>query len=264
MVGLALSIVSAGYAAAAEPEQIKDPLEGMNRGIFWFNDQLDIYLLEPVARGYDWVMPERGKKGVVNFFENLGYPSYLVSDLVQGKLDQAGLHTGRFLINTTLGVGGLIDVAKEFGLEKHSEDFGVALAYHGVPAGPYLVLPLYGPSNVRDAVGFAVDSFLDPVAWLSFTGMSSSTRLVVQGGLVGLRIVRTRAGLIQAIETAKESSLDYYLFMQSAYYQFRHGLLTDGKEGYFDTTDQSDPADEGRESAIEVTQDEIEGGSGEK
>jgi phospholipid-binding lipoprotein MlaA len=261
LFGLVLSALSTGHLALAEGDEIKDPWEGMNRGIFWFNDQLDVYLLEPVARGYDWAMPERAKKGVVNFFENLSYPSYLVSDVVQGKMDQVGLHTGRFLINTTIGIGGLIDVAKEFGLEKHSEDFGIALAYHGVPAGPYLVLPLYGPSNVRDAVGLAVDSFLDPIAWLSFTGMKSSTRAVIQGGLVGLRIVRTRAGLIQAIETAKESSLDYYLFMQSAYYQFRHGLLTDGKESYFDTSYENQSLAEGLESVGEVTDGEIKGDS---
>lgn len=238
VLGLLLSLASLTAfqigAARADVEDVSDPLEDVNRGIFWFNDQVDIYVLEPVARGYDYVMPERGKKGVVSFFENLNYPSYLVSDLIQGKFDQVGLHTGRFLVNSTIGVAGFIDVAEDLGMKEHKEDFGIALAYRGVPAGPYLVLPILGPSNLRDAVGRAVDAALDPLAYLSYSNMSRSTRYAIQGGVLGVRVVSTRAGLIQAIETAKESSLDYYLFAQGAYYQYRKGVLTDGKSDDFE------------------------------
>lgn len=260
----ALLFVCGGIAPClADVEEVHDPIEGVNRGIFWFNDQLDIYLLEPVARGYDYIMPERGKKGVVSFFENLNYPSYLVSDLIQGKFDQVGLHTGRFVINSTIGLVGFIDVAEDMGLKEHKEDFGIALAYRGVPAGPYLVLPLLGPSNLRDAVGRAVDAALDPIAWLSYTNMSSSSRLAIQGGVLGVRVVSTRAGLIQAIETAKESSLDYYLFAQGAYYQYRLGVLTDGRSDAFDeeTPGTYSPTAESIEKTAEqvkdVTQDDL-------
>lgn len=233
----AFMLCGASPASADPTDDIYDPIEGVNRGIFWFNDKLDVYLLEPVARGYDHITPDGVQHSITNFFKNLRSPSYVVSDLVQGKFDQVGLHTGRFLINTTLGVAGLFDVAEEFGLEKHEEDFGVALAYRGVPSGPYLVLPLVGPSNVRDAVGLAVDTVLDPLNWLGYTGLSRSSRFAIQASAYGLKLIHTRAGLIQAVETAKESSLDYYLFVQSAYYQYRYGLMTDGKSEDSDDDD---------------------------
>lgn len=222
----------------AESEEPYDPIESVNRGIFDFNDTVDVYVLEPVARAYRDNTPDPIYKGIGNFFLNIRYPSYLVSDIIQGKFEQALDHTGRFLVNTTVGLLGFIDVAKDIGLPDHDEDFGIALAYHGVPAGPYLVLPFWGPSNVRDAVGLIVDGFLNPIGWVGYTNLSSGTKLAIAAGTLGLRIVNTRAGLIQAIETAKESSVDYYLSVQGAYYQYRHGLITDGKddEDEFDGT----------------------------
>lgn len=164
-----LSIVAWGAAilapclsSKAEVEEPYDPLEDFNRAIFSFNDTLDVHLLEPVARAYRDYTPDPMRTGIGNFFLNLRYPSYLVSDVVQGKFDQVLEHTGRFLINSTVGVVGLIDVAKDWGLPDHDEDFGIALAYHGVPSGPYLVIPVVGPSSVRDGVGRVVDAFLDP------------------------------------------------------------------------------------------------------
>lgn len=232
-----LTIVSSWLAAAAfplvawaQPEEPYDPLEDMNRGIFWFNDNLDVYVLEPVARGYRDVFPDEVRTGIGNFFLNLRYPSYLVSDIFQGKFEQALDHTGRFLINSTIGVAGFIDFAKDMGLPDHEEDFGVTLAYHGVPAGPYLMLPILGPSNVRDGVGRIVDAFLDPIGWIGYSNLSSSTKIAIAGGALGIKLVHTRSGLLQAVEAAKESSLDYYGFMQGAYYQHRYGLMTDGAE----------------------------------
>ena len=216
--------------AFALPEDPYDPIEPVNRGIFWFNDQLDIHLLEPVAQGYHDYVPRPIRTGVNNFFLNLRYPSYLVSDIIQGKFEQVLDHTGRFLINSTVGIGGLIDFAKDWGLPDHEEDFGLALAYHNVPAGPYLVVPLIGPSNVRDGVGRIVDAFLDPIGWVAYSNISSSAKLAVAATALGMRTVNTRAGLLQAIEAAKEGSVDYYLFVQGAYYQNRYGLLTDGAD----------------------------------
>lgn len=227
IVTVAALVFLVNLSAPAQAQEIYDPLEPMNRKVFWFNDQLDIYLLEPVARGYDYIMPEFAQTGVANFFDNLRYPSYLVSDLVQLKFVQAAEHTGRFLVNSTVGIGGLIDVAKHIGLPDHEEDFGTALGYHGVPPGPYLVLPVIGPSNVRDAVGTVVDFFLDPLnieLYVDAVGIADDAIFVAWP----LRIVQRRADLIQAVETAKETSTDYYLFMQSSYHQYREGLIHDG------------------------------------
>ncbi len=217
-------------ALLAEPEEPYDPLEDMNRGIFWFNDGVDEFVLEPVARGYHDYVPDVVRTGVGNFFLNLRYPSYLVSDIFQGKWEQALDHTGRFLINTTIGIGGLIDFATDMGLPDHEEDFGITLASYGVPAGPYLMLPILGPSNIRDGVGRLVDAALDPLFWVSYTNAAPTTKWAITGGTLGLKLVHTRSGLLQAVEAAKESSVDYYLFMQGAYYQHRQGLLTDGRD----------------------------------
>ena len=229
---LLATLLFCGFIAPvyAEVEEIHDPIEPFNRKIFWFNDKLDVHVLEPVARSYQENIPAPVRTGVGNFFENLSFPSYFVSDLIQGKFDQVGLHTGRFLINSTVGVLGFMDIAKDVGLERHKEDFGVALAYRGVPAGPYIVLPVLGPTNARDGVGLIVDTFLNPLTWLAYSNLSTGAQWAIQLGARGLTLVHTRAGLIQAIETGKESSMDYYLFVQGAYYQYRHGLVTDGKD----------------------------------
>ena len=230
MLTSALTLCFPVLASYGESEEPYDPIEPVNRAIFDFNDTVDIYLLEPVGRAYRDNVPDAVQTGVGNFFENLRYPSYLVSDIFQGKFEQALDHTGRFLINTTLGIGGLIDFAAEWGLPVHDEDFGITLAYHGVPAGPYLVLPILGPSSVRDGVGRIVDGFLDPIGWVGYSSLSAGTKAAIIAGSLGVKLVHTRAGLLQAVETAKESSVDYYLFVQGAYYQHRHGVLTDGKE----------------------------------
>ena len=217
-------------SAVAGPEEPYDPWEPMNRGIFDFNDYLDIHILEPVARAYRENAPEPVYKGVGNFFQNLEYPNYLVSDIVQGKFTQAWDHTVRFLINTTVGVLGFMDFATDWGYPYHDEDFGIALAYHGVPAGPYLVVPLFGPMNVRDGIGEIVDGFINPIGWVAYSSINDGAKLAIAAGALGIRTVQTRAGLLQAIETAKESSVDYYLSVQGAYYQWRYALLKDGKE----------------------------------
>lgn len=225
-----VTVCSVGIrVAVAESEEPYDPIEPVNRAIFSFNDTVDVHVLEPVGRAYRNNVPDTIQTGIGNFFLNLRYPSYLVSDVVQGKFQQALDHTGRFLINSTIGILGFIDFATDMGLPDHEEDFGIALAYHGVPAGPYLMLPILGPSNVRDGVGRIVDAFLDPIGWVGYSSLSSGTKVAIAASALGLKLVHTRAGLLQAVEAAKESSVDYYLFMQGAYYQHRYGLLTDGK-----------------------------------
>jgi phospholipid-binding lipoprotein MlaA len=235
-------------APAFAQDEVPDPWESTNRSIFDFNDTLDVNILEPVARAYDENTPPPLKTGIFNFFRNIRYPRYLVSDLVQLKFTQALEHTGRFVLNTTFGVAGLIDVAKHVGLPDHQEDFGTALGYHGVGTGPYMVLPFLGPSNVRDTVGTVVDFALDPLYFVSFlvtpnpidTGLSISATTV--------KYVDRRAGLLEAVEAGKESSLDFYLFTKSAYQQFRQGLIHDGRApeagGEFDDEFAEDTAKE--------------------
>jgi phospholipid-binding lipoprotein MlaA len=227
VLAMLVAWIPSGFAEVEEPY---DPIEPVNRAIFDFNDTVDVYVLEPVARAYRNNLPDFMQTGIGNFFRNLRYPSYLVSDIIQGKFDQVLDHTGRFLVNSTVGVLGFIDVAKDIGLPDHQEDFGIGLAYHGVPHGPYLVVPFIGPSSVRDGLGLIVDGFLDPIGWVGYSSLSAGTKVAIAASTLGIKIVHTRAGLLQAVETAKESSVDYYLFAQGAYYQYRHGLVTDGKE----------------------------------
>ncbi len=247
-----LWVILLPISANAE-EEIYDPLEPLNRKIFWLNDKLDIYLFEPVASGYDYIMPDVAQRSVGNFFDNIRYPIFLVSDLVQFKFKQAGVHSGRFVINTTLGVLGLFDVAKHFGLEPEEEDFGIALGYHGTPSGPYLVLPLLGPSNFRDTFGLIVDSFLNPVYYID--------PAEVTYGMRALEFVNIRADLLEAIKTGKDSSLDFYLFAQAVYYQRRSALIYDGeapREGSHegDTTEEESFNEYDDEEEIEIT-DEV-------
>jgi phospholipid-binding lipoprotein MlaA len=241
-VAIVLSAVSFCSLAYCEIEEPYDPIEPVNRAIFDFNDTVDIHVLEPVARAYRNNLPDFMQTGIGNFFNNLRYPSYLVSDIIQGKFDQVLDHTGRFLINSTVGVLGFIDVAEDWGLPDHREDFGIGLAYHGVPHGPYLVVPFIGPSSVRDGFGLIVDGFLDPIGWVGYSSLSAGTKVAIAATSLGVKVVHTRAGLLQAIEAAKESSVDYYLFAQGAYYQHRHGLVTDGKD---EDDIESEPVSEG-------------------
>ena len=249
---LSLLIFSAGNLHAEdyieddddfEEEIIQDPLEGFNRGMFWFNDKLDKYFLEPVSDAYTYVTPKPVRRSVGNFFENLGYPIYLVSDLLQLKFSQAGVHTGRFLVNTTIGAVGLFDVAKDFGLERHEEDIGSAFGYWGIGTGPYLVLPFLGPSNLRDGLGRAVSGYLNPanVPTVYHTSLHTSAEYSITGGLRFIEIVNTRADLAEAIDTAKDASLDYYSFVKNSYAQRRESIIYDGmppEDDFFDEEEE--------------------------
>ena len=208
-------------------DEVWDPLEGFNRGVFWFNDKVDVYIFEPIAIGYDFIVPDLLQDGVNNVFDNLRYPQYLLSDVVQLKFGQAAEHTGRFLINSTLGVAGIFDVAQYFGLEEHYEDFGTALGYHGVSGGPYLVLPLLGPSNLRDLLGRGVDTVASPLFWYGQADAHDRTQNSIVYGAAGTLFVQTRADLLDAIDSAKKASVDYYSFAKSAYSQRRRAYIDD-------------------------------------
>ena len=149
-------LAGTAWAQAASPAE-RDPWEGFNRAVFTFNDTLDFYVLKPVATGYDKAMPDPLQDGVTNFFNNVGEIRTIFNDLLQLKLKQAGLDTTRFIVNTTVGVFGFIDIGSRIGLDRHDEDFGQTLGYWGVGSGPYLVLPLLGPNTLRDSAGFSPD-----------------------------------------------------------------------------------------------------------
>jgi phospholipid-binding lipoprotein MlaA len=204
----------------ALPERIYDPFEGMNRGIFAFNDVVDRFFLRPIAWTYGQVMPDRGKTSVRNFFRNLGSPVRFANDGLQGTMGDAGNTFMRFLINTTVGVGGLFEVAEDWGFPYKPSDFGTTMHTYGVNGGPYLIVPFFGPSTMRDATGLVVDSAMNPLAWLADT--------TVNGAVLGGRVISTRENLIQPLDDLREGSLDFYAALRSAYYQDRATELRKG------------------------------------
>jgi phospholipid-binding lipoprotein MlaA len=202
-----------------QPPAEHDPLENVNRKIFWFNDKVDTYVLVPVATGWDKVLPDRVQHSVSNFFQNLRFPIVAVNDLLQGKPVATAKDVGRFGVNTTVGVLGFFDPASGWGLEKHVEDFGQTLGKWGLPPGPYLVLPLFGPSNFRDATGLGVDYAL-----------SVTPFFVDEVYLVGAQAIDTvneRSLVLEQVRNIKESAFDYYVFVRNAYAQRRKALIAD-------------------------------------
>ncbi len=207
--------------------EISDPFENINRKIFWFNDKLDVYAIEPISLVYHDNLPQEIRTAVSHFFHNLRYPIFLVSDILQFKFEQAGNHTARFAINSTIGVVGLFDFASDWGFERHDEDFGTTLGYYGLGDGPYLVLPILGPSSLRDAFGQVVNISLDPI-WHIFDlniepRISNSLALTLAGG----RLINNREHYLNAVTSAKSDSLDYYLFVRAAYKKSRDSLTRD-------------------------------------
>lgn len=199
----------------------KDPLEPFNRSMYAFNEKADEIVLQPVARGYQAITPGFIRAGVSNFFSNLGEPLNAVNNLLQGKAGAAVSDVGRFAMNSVLGIFGLWDVATPAGLDRSNEDFGQTLGRWGARPGPYLVLPLLGPSSVRDAVGrigdspFGLTRYVDPAD--------------LRTGLYVLDIVNTRANLLGASNVLEAAALDRYGFVRDAYLQRRRSLVYDGK-----------------------------------
>lgn len=197
----------------------KDPYEGFNRAMFAVNEGLDV-VIKPVAKGYDTVAPVPVKTGIGNFFGNLQDIWTAFNNFLQGK-GSAGLSdVGRVLVNTTLGIGGVFDVASEMGLEKHAEDFGQTLGKWGVADGPYLYWPLIGPRTTRDTLGFAVDSSADLV-W-------RVNDIPARNTLVGVRFIDLRASLLPSDKVVEEAAFDKYVYIRDAYLQNRRSEILDG------------------------------------
>ncbi|MGE5794835.1 MAG: VacJ family lipoprotein [Bacteroidota bacterium] len=218
--------VLAGCSTMRSPDP-RDPWEGLNRATYEFNDGFDKVLLKPVAEGYRFVLPTPARTAVTNFFANLKDPWIALNQLMQGKPRLAIDDLGRFVWNSTFGLLGLIDVASDMGLPKHNEDFGQTLAVWGADFGPYLVLPILGPSSVRDGVGLIPDAYAY-LPWQIPKWADFEHRVTWQWSLTGLDLVQTRANLLDASDLLEEAALDRYAFLRNAYFQRRRHLIYDG------------------------------------
>ena len=220
-VVLVVSSVALLSGCASTTASKADPLEGLNRATYAFNDAVDKAVLEPVAKGYQAVTPGFFRAGVSNLFMNIGDVATGLNNLLQGKGSDAASDAGRFLINSTLGVLGLFDVATPMGLQKHNEDFGQTLGKWGVSSGPFLMLPLMGPSTLRDAVSRPVDSYAGYSRYMDHVRTRNS--------VFGLEIIDLRANLLGASSTLDAAALDKYQFIRDAYLQRRLRSIYDGK-----------------------------------
>lgn len=216
---LAAAAVAAMSGCATVQTPTKgDPLEGFNRTMYKFNDTIDTYALKPAAKGYQWVVPGPVRDSVTNFFSNIGDVYVAANNLVQLRIADGVGDIMRVVINTVFGVGGLFDVATVAKLPKHYSDFGVTLGHYGVPAGPYVVLPLLGPSTVRDTAGLAVDYAGNPLTYVHPDSLS--------WGLFGVNLLNTRANLLGAGDLLDAAAIDKYSFVRNAYLQRRQSLIS--------------------------------------
>ncbi len=224
---------------------VHDPWEGFNRAIFAFNEFADHWLIEPLATAWDTVVPDPAQRGIQHFFDNVSTPRRIANDLLQGKPRKAGDDFGRFLINTTFGIAGFFDPATDAGLPSGDEDFGQTLGVWGSPPGPYLVLPVLGPSDPRDTLGLAVDSFVfsPEVYYIPFYVSYSAT---------ATRLLNSRSLALETVRAERESAFDFYAAVRSAYVQYRANQVRDRAEEpeaededlyYFEEGDDQEPVE---------------------
>jgi len=214
-----------------------DPLIGLNRVFYDINQGLDRHLIKPIAEGYSRVTPKPVRTGITNFFDNISYINVIFNDVLQGKINQGLADSGRFLINSTIGSGGLFDPASGMGLNKHNEDLGQSFGVWGAGEGAYLDLPLLGPSSVRDAPDLATSTYLNPLFYVTTT---------VTLPLGALNVINKRANLLEVTRVRDEAALDPYIFTREAYRQKRIFDIYDGNPPEQDLLDESfDGEDEG-------------------
>lgn len=227
-----LVLVAGGVARAADDDagQEPDPWESFNRSMFTFNDKMDQWVLEPVAHGYDVVVPDPVERSVSNFFQNLRVPVNMMNGFLQGKPANGASDLTRFVVNTTIGVAGFFDFATRFGFERHDEDFGQTLAVWGVPSGPYVVWPVYGPSTVRDTGGGAVDAAMMIMPFFLESYVTIGARV--------FEVVNARSLVREDVENARSAALDFYTFVRNAYLQRRAILIRDEKDTTRDVNDR--------------------------
>jgi phospholipid-binding lipoprotein MlaA len=217
-------LAAPGLAHAQDAAAAADPWEGFNRDMFAVHDSIDQAVLEPVARGYRAVTPRPLRRGVLNFLRNLRGPVIFANDVLQGEVGRAGVTVMRFGINTTIGVAGVFDPATSMGLERHDEDFGQTLAVWGVDAGPYLFVPLFGPTNVRDGAGRIVDVVFDPLSWArgEDADLWRASRTVAAG-------LAAREQVLDAVDDIRANSVDPYGAIRTSYNLLRQSAIQNGR-----------------------------------
>ncbi|MEN7529609.1 MULTISPECIES: VacJ family lipoprotein [unclassified Cupriavidus] len=234
LAAAALCALTTGCATGpnANPQ---DPLEPMNRAIFTVNDKVDTYVAQPLAKGYQYVTPSPARAAVTNFFNNFSDVGNFANNVLQLKGVEAAETMMRVAINTVLGIGGLIDIATAAGIPRHSQDLGLTLGYWGVPAGPYLVLPLFGPSSIRDGIGLAGSFYLDPAHYFDPAWRNT---------MFGINVINVRANMLGATDLLSQAALDKYAFVRDAYRQRRQYLLSGGGDELptYDDDEDSAPA----------------------
>jgi len=233
-----------GCATVKTPDP-KDPWESWNRSMQSFNDNLDTYLMKPVAKGYQFITPSFVDQGVTNFFSNIDDIGVVANDFLQGKFLQSSKDGARFLVNTTAGVAGVVDIGSMIDLPKHNEDFDQTLGVWGVPTGPYLVLPLLGPSSPRGVAGLVGDAAMNPFTYAGFYLNPNWIGAAVSTGAGALKAVDARANLLGMEKVATEAALDRYQFFRDAYLSNRNYLVNDGKVPDEDVLKFEEMKDEG-------------------
>tara|TARA_B100000686_G_scaffold329248_1_gene390204 strand:- start:12869 stop:13729 length:861 start_codon:yes stop_codon:yes gene_type:complete len=239
------------FSGCATTENKHDPYESINRSIFSFNEQADKYVLKPVAKSYKFIAPEPVQVGAGNFFSNLDDFVVVVNDILQLKFSEARSDGSRLLINTFLGIGGLVDFGSDYGFPKRHEDFGQTLAHYGVSSGPYIVVPFFGGYTVRDGLGSIVDVATNPVFYAA-PFMAPFISPTIGAG----KFVDERKQLLDKEEIVNEAALDKYEFLRDAYLQHRNNLIFDGSPpGVDDEKDdvvlESSPEEKKRDVVIE-------------
>ena len=242
---LTAAVIFASGCATGPQASKDDPLEPMNRVVFKVNDTVDQYVAVPIAKGYQKVTPEPARTAVTNFFSNLADVGNFANNVLQGKGVAAAETLMRVAINSVFGIGGLIDIATPAGLPKHSQDFGLTLGVWGVPSGPYVVLPLFGPSSVRDGAGVYVGIRLDPTTYAD---------PALRNSLYGANVLDVRANLLGATDLLSLAALDKYTFVRDAYLQRRRYLLGDGGGSLPDYGDDSGDSSDDSGKAVAGSQ----------
>ena len=231
ITGVIASIALALMLTSCASQGNKDPLEGLNRGIYKFNDTVDKAALKPIAGAYKAVLPTPVRSGVNNFFSNLSTFVSAINNLLQFKFGNAFSEAGRFVINSTFGIAGVIDVASMDKIEKHTEDFGQTLGHWGVGSGAYIVLPFLGTSTLRDTAGLVVDTWaFDPITYIDDPATRNQLRL--------LKLFDKRAQYLPGSDLLDEAALDPYAFMRDAYMQRRASQDNDGQATDVDNVDE--------------------------
>lgn len=222
-------LVSGCVSVPPESRDKRDPWQGFNRAVFKFNTDFDNAFIKPAAIGYQYITPEPVNRGVTNFFNNVADATSAVNNVMQFKLMRAGSDVGRVVVNSTVGIGGLFDVASNMGLASYKEDFGQTLGYWGFESGPYFVMPILGPSSLRDAFGFAGDVVIDP--------FFSINRNEIYWGFIALRVIDRRADLLAVGDILDSAAIDPYAFIRDAYLQRRRNQVYDGNPPQADEED---------------------------